>query len=230
MKTYLLLLTLICVQATFGQFAIISDKDGFANVRKSNEIGNNIIDTLTNGQIVFCLEEMNGWRPVDYVKNGKELSGYVHDSRLFYIDNFKSIKYRSLTKDSVIFSHDSISLTVIKEPFIANKNKLKYKKIGDKTNESMFLAKINGKQIWGTDGEIPKYQYQKILLKIGNKVINLPCKNMYEPTLKYTKVNVDSKTNTIYITADNSDGAGGYTVLWIVTNEIFKRKIITIPF
>jgi hypothetical protein len=230
MKAYLLLLTLFCFQTTFGQFAIIADKDSFANVRKSGEIGSVVIDTLTNGQIVFCLEDMKGWRPVDYEKNGMELSGYVHNSRLFYIDNFKSIKYSILTKKSITFIHDSISLTIIKEPFIANKNKLQYEKTGDKTNESTFLAKINGKQMWGTDGEIPKYQYQKILLKIGNKDINLPCRNMYEPTLDYTKVNIDSKTNTIYITADNSDGAGAYTVLWIVTNGIFKRKIIAIPF
>jgi len=231
MRNMLTLLALLSFQVTFGQFAIIADKDGFTNVRKSGDIGKNIIDTLTNGQIVYCLEGENpDWRPVDYEKNGKTLSGYIHNSRLFYFDKFRDIKYFSLSENSIVFKFDTIKLTIIKEPFLTNKNKLLYVKTNDKINESKFLAKINGETFWGTDGDIPKYQYKKIRLQIGKKEIDLPFKNMYEPNLDYTKVNFDNKTNTIYITADNSDGAGAYTVLWIVTNGVFKRKIITIPF
>jgi len=231
MRNLLTILALFSFQMTHGQFAIVSDKDGFANVRKSGDIEHNIIDTLTNGQIVYCLEGENpDWRPIDYEKNGKTLSGYIHNSKLFYFDKFRNIEYSSLSENSIVFKFDSIKLTIIREPFDAKTNKLLYEMTDDKIYESKFLAKINGETIWGTDGNIPEYQYKKIQLQIGEKVIDLPFKNMFEPTLDYTKVNVDNKTNTIYITADNSDGAGGYTVLWIVTNGVFKRKIITIPF
>jgi len=51
---YLLFITILC-QSSFGQFAIISDKDGYSNVRSSAEAGKNITDTLYNGQLVYCL-------------------------------------------------------------------------------------------------------------------------------------------------------------------------------
>jgi len=48
---------LICLTLSVkGQFAVIADKDGYVNVRKETKIGNNIIDTLRNGHLIYCFE------------------------------------------------------------------------------------------------------------------------------------------------------------------------------
>jgi hypothetical protein len=109
-------------------------------------------------------------------------------------------------------------------------NKLKYSKGVSSKNEIKWLEQINGKAIWGTDGNIPNYQYNQIILSIGSDKINLPCENLFEPNLENTAVYFDEKKNTIYITALNGDGAGSYAVLWVIKNSKFIDRFITIPF
>lgn len=231
MKGLLTILTCILFQTAFGQFGIIADKDGFVNVRNSPNISNNIIDTLTNGQIVFCLEEEGEWRPTDYHLNGQKFkSGYIHKSRVKLIDDFDKIFYDKLTDSVVTFKKDTIKLIVTKTKFNPKNNKLQYHKGDASKNEISWLEKINGKEIWGTDGNVPKNQYGQITLTLGKDKIHLPIDNLFEPNLDYTTVNIDEKNKTIYISAMNSDGAGGYAVLWIIENGTFKQQITTIPF
>ena len=51
--------------------------------------------------------------------------------------------------------------------------------------------------------------------------------NLYEPNFEYTRVNYDVKNRTLYIQSLNSDGAGGYAVIWIIENGVFKKKVIS---
>ena len=231
MKGLLTILICILCHTTFGQFGIITDKDGFVNVRKSPTISNNIIDTLTNGQIVFCLEEEGEWRPTDYHLNGQKFkSGYIHKSRVKLIDDFDKILYSKLTDSVVIFKKDTIKLIATKTKFNPGKNKLQYHKGDASKNEMSWLEKINGKEIWGTDGEAPKNQYGQILLPLGKNKIYLPIETLFEPNLDYTTVNIEENNRSIYISAMNSDGAGGYAVLWIIENGKFKQQLIDVGF
>lgn len=230
MRGFLIILICIFSQTTFGQFGIISDKDGFVNVRNSPNISNNIIDTLTNGQLVFCLEAEGEWRPTDYDFSGQRKSGYIHNSRVKFISDFDKISYENLTDSSIFFKQDSIKLIVTKTRFNPKQNKLEYHKGDNSKNEMSYLEKINGKEIWGTDGNIPESQYNQFTLILGKEKINLPTDNLYQPTINNTTVNIDKKNKIIYISASNSDGAGGYEVLWIIENNIFKERILTVGF
>lgn len=230
MRGLLIILTCILFQNTFAQFGIIVDKDGFVNVRNSPNISNNIIDTLTSGQIVFCLEAEGEWRPIDYDLSRQNKSGYIHNSRVKFIDNFDKISHDKLTDSVVTFKKDTIKLIVTKTKFNPKDNKLQYHEENTSKNEVRWLEKINGKEIWGTDGNIPNNQYGQITLTLGKNKIHLPVDNLFEPNLDYTTVNIDEKNKTIYISAMNSDGAGGYAVLWIIENGKFKQRITTIPF
>ena len=230
MRKLLIILTCIYCQTTFCQFGIIADKDGFVNVRSSPNISNNIIDTLTNGQIVFCMEAEGEWRPTDYDFSGKKKSGYLHNSKVRFIDDFDKIPIDSNSDSIIRFKKDSIMLIVTKMKFNPKNYKLKYHKGDDSKNEISYLEKINGKEIWGTDGDIPKNQYGQVTLILGNVRINLPIDNLFNPNIDYTKVNVDKKNRIIYISAMNSDGAGGYEVLWIIKKDKFKERIVTLGF
>lgn len=230
MRGFLIILICFFSQSTFGQFGIISDKDGFVNVRNSPNISNNIIDTLTNGQLVFCLEAEGEWRPTDYDFSGHRKSGYIHNSKVKFISDFDKIPCDNLTDSSISFKQDSIKLIVTKTKFNPKKNKLQYNKRDNSKNEMSYLEKINGKEIWGTDGNIPESQYNQFTLTLGKEKINLPVDNLYQPTINSTTVNIDKKNKIIYISASNSDGAGGYEVLWIIEKNRFKKRILTVGF
>ncbi len=230
MKTILTILASIICQTVLAQFAIVTDKDGFVNVRSSAGIAGTIIDTLMNGQVVFCLEPEKDWFPIDYDLGRQSKSGYIHKSRLKFIKDFEEVPYHILTDSGITFKKDSFKLTITKGQFNPAKNELQYEKENPSKNEARFLEKINGKRAWGTDGNMPRRQYRQMLLQLGNEKIYLPAENLFEPNLKYTTVNVDKNSKTIYISALNGDAAGAYAVLWIIENGKFKQRMITIPF
>ena len=110
---------------------------------------------------------------------------------------------------------------------MAAENKLQYA-----TNSgTKYLAKINGKQIWGTDGNVPRTQYKSIEVVSGQRMITIPSAeiaDLYEPTLYNTKVFCDRANNTIYISVLNGDGAGGYVGLFMIKNGFYHSRMITI--
>ena len=64
----------------------------------------------------------------------------------------------------------------------------------------------------------------------GNVKIKLPFEDLFEPNLNLTFVNIDKKNKTVYISVENSDGAGAYVALWIIENGKFSQQLIQRPF
>ncbi len=229
MKRYICLLVWICTTATAQQFAIIEDKDGFANVRQSAAIGKNVTDTLANGRAVFCFEKEGNWVNVCYVKNGKQETGFIYQDRIIYLSTFDSIPLVRQSSELAVFQKKNQKVTITIGKFDPTKSKLTYQK----SENSRFLSHIDGKRIWGTDGDIPKRKYLSIQIQNGNEhfvISHRYLQNLFEPTLANTKVYADPKTQTLYITAWNSDGAGGYVVLWAIRNQHVVEHQVLNPF
>lgn len=230
MKGLLIIFSCIWVQTTFAQFGMIADKDGYVNIRKSPSISNNIIGTLANDQIVYSLGAEGKWLLVDYDFNHQIKSGYIHGSRVQFIDVFDQIPYSNLTDSIVTFTKGSIHITATKKRFDPADNHLQYHQDDTSTNEISGLEKINGKAIWGTDGNIPKYQYGQFTVFMGDDTLHLPIDDLFEPNLGNTTVHIDEQNHMMYISATNSDGAGTYVVLWIIEDGRCKQRITTIPY
>lgn len=230
MKNLLLLLSITCCSSAAAQFAVITDQDGFVNVRKGAGSAYEIIDTLRNGSIVYCFETENDWLPVDYHLSRDNESGFIHSSRVKYLSDYKKLTFDELTSDKISLWTEGIRLTITTTDFNPKAHTLQYHKVKTSSNEYTYLEKINGKPIWGTDGNVPKRQYKQVVLEYGDKKIDLPIDNLFEPNLHSTLVYLDSTNKIIYIAALNSDGAGGYAALWIIEQGKFKERITTIPF
>ncbi len=229
MKIFLLLLFTSIATTGHGQFAIINDKYGYVNIRSSPENGKNIVDSLYNGQIVWAFEPEGNWRVVDYQKKGKSITGYIYKDRVKYLASFDSIPIHKLDKRQVVLKRDSLVVIIREEDFIEKNSLLQY----DTSNEEKYVSKINGKQPWGTDGNIPKRKYKSITVQIGKKPVAIPKKeleNLFEPNLNYSECYYDGQNEVLYLSALNSDGAGGYAVLWIIEKGKYKNKIVTTPF
>lgn len=211
-----------------AQFAIISDPDGYVNIRSEAQKGSNISDKLNSGFPVYCYSPKNTWISIDYFKNNKDLSGYVYKDRVKYVSEYTKIPIIKQTQNNFIFKKDSLNITFESKKFDPKTAKLTYLK-----NYKSVLDKINGKKIWGTDGDLPRTTYKLITVEIGNKAIEFPkdaFDDLFEPNFYYTKINYNQKNDILYISSSNGDGAGGYEVLWIIEKGKYKERKIAFNF
>jgi len=218
-----LFLLLLSFQLSYSQFGIINDVDGYVNVRSTAQKGNNISDKLQNGSVVYYFEPQGNWVSIDYKKNGKECNGYIYKDRIKYITDFKNVPLKSTLTDKVILENEIIKVEIATTPFIKANHKLKFVH-----KDSNIVEKIDGRQVFGTDGGIPKTQYKFITFEINKTPVEIPqsaLQNLYEPNLYNSKANYDAVNDILYLQSSNSDGAGGYEIVWIIEKKKFKTRI-----
>ncbi|HXB05569.1 MAG TPA: hypothetical protein VNW04_00590 [Puia sp.] len=208
-------------QPTIEQFALVQDKDGYSNIRKDTGLGSKIIDTLHNGHFVYCLEATGRWVSIDYSrKKYMETGGYIFHDRVKLISDFEKIP--RISKGKYLFGKDSIKVEVTAQPFVKSRYRITYSRQNPGSIES-----INGKRVWGTDGELPKTTYKSIVVTWGNREITLPAEateDLFQPSLFNTAVNYDPKNEILYIHSGNSDGAGFYSVIWKIEKGVYVER------
>lgn len=228
MKLLCTFLLTILVKLSVAQFAIISDKDGYCNVRSEAATGNNITGKLQNGHFVYCLGNKGNWTNIDYTQNAKEHNGYVYADRLTQISGYNSIPVLSKGENSISFQKDAVKITLTQQKF--NKQQYKFSYYKDAPTQ---IERINGKQYWGTDGGLPTTAYQSVIIQIGAKTLRLPAtalSNLFEPNLENTIINYDQKNDILYIHSMNSDGAGAYDVIWRIEKGVYKDRYVAYGF
>lgn len=210
------------------QFAIVNDSDGYVYVRATPTQGNNITDTLYNGTMVFVLKHEGNWLDCTYGNSENLLgnTGFVYKNRLQLLGNFQPVKMRSITDSSATFQTDSLMVKVTLKAFNPDSSTITYFK-------GRTISQINGKRALGTDGEMPKQTYESIFCQIGSRKVNVPYSgiaDLFEPALWKTNVTYDKQKDTLYIWAYNSDGAGGYYVLWVIEGGVYTRRYLVYDF
>jgi hypothetical protein len=138
--------------------------------------------------------------------------------------SYKSEWVNLLEKDSL---QNSCSLKMI--PFDSNQHELSY--------TDNYLAEIDGKEFYGTDGSLPTHKLHQIKITIEGKETELPnyalqqlfdyvkhCRPYY-PSL-FQSLN---QPNVYYLNIGFSDGAGGYSVTWVIRNDQYVGRSIFIP-
>lgn len=225
-----ILLCLLAPALSFGQVGIVKDKDGFVNVRTEASTTSRISDTLLNERLVYCLEAEGDWFVVDYLRKGETHSGYIHQSRIQLLEKLPSFSILQQNDTLLVLQRDSLQLTIKAGRFSEKGRKITRERPKE---SSAYIKLIDGRQFWGTDGELPKVQYKSITLTQGRTVLNVPVaqwSDLFEPNMEYTTASVDKATGRIYISALNSDGAGAYVVTWVIhKSEMINREVI-IPF
>lgn len=228
MKQFLIFIFLVFTSICFGQFAIVDDKDNSLNIRENETTNSKIVDKLTNGHLIYCFESKGNWSDINYNKNNKERSGYIYKNRYKVISNFPSFKISKKSENSITLKKDTIQVIIIQSNFDKTKHKFKYVK-----DYPTQIELIDNKQYWGMDGGMPKTQFDKIIIKVGQKTINIPKSaliGLYESSIFSAEVNYDKTTDTFYIQTSNSDGAGSYSVIWKIEKGIYKDRLIAYQF
>lgn len=221
MKYSILILVLICGDL-FGQTATVVDSDGYSNVRLSPNDTSEIIYKVPTDEIFILGEdyyqEKDTWATVYITKNKFSLGcddigyikGYIHKSRILPIEQMQ------------LYLGNDFKFKYETKPFDSTG------KIYDYYKESEIITLINGRHAWGTDGGIPKIETQNIKIEIKGIKINVPktlISDIYECNNSFR---VYKKDNTYFVDQWNSDGAGAYNLVWVISEaEIIQRFIFT---
>lgn len=227
MKNFFTLIFLSSILSTFAQVAIINDPDGFTNVRLEPNSNSEIIHVLKENEMFlydynFTLEDewINVYIPknkfidnLNFSNNSDYLFGFIHISRLKDISELP--KYNG---NKFSFSYDLIPFT-------------KENKIIDyiKATNNKYISKINGLNVYGTDGEIPTIEIKNINVFLNKKQIFIPqilFQNLFEVD---GEINIKKFQDHYFVSQINSDGASGYEVIWLFNETGLIQRLIFIP-
>jgi hypothetical protein len=105
----LFLLTIMPPAFAHAQFYLVSDSDGYANVRSNADVTGKIIDTLNNGRMIYLLEQKtnSNWGQIQYWRKNKECEGYIYHNRLKGIDAYDSVPVEDWNDDIAVHRKDS---------------------------------------------------------------------------------------------------------------------------
>jgi hypothetical protein len=205
----------------FCQVATIVDKDGYTNLRKEPNPQSEIIGTIKQNRVFWYSEDYfkddSEWIGVFVSKNqfsigcgySSFVKGYIHRSRILAFEDLETHE-----QNNIIFNYST-------KPFTAKG------KIIEVSDEG-FLTSINGLFAWGTDGEIPTLEIDKLELIIDDVDVKIPdilktdlYQKLNEHSLNYYKI-----WDTYFIKHFSSDGAGAYEVVWVVEDYELKQRLV----
>lgn len=215
---------------SFCYFAKIIDKDGYVYVREKENKNSKIIGQLKSGHVIFIPEDLGtNWLNINYRDDNKELSGYIHRSRVKYINTLENVPMADYDNTFVNFYLRNISINIKTGTFNKESFDTKYF-----SKDEKGFDKYKGRFMLGTDGYAneAKTFYKSITISIGNYTIKIPetdLQDLFNANNGYTECYFDKTDKTLYIHLTNSDGAGSYVVLFIIKNGIYKRRQVEIP-
>ncbi len=207
------------------QVAIINDKDGYTNVRKTANAQAEIIYRLQENEVFIVdrydydedkeWDENREWISILISKNNFSftsnssiyIKGYIHKSRVRFLE------------DLPIYNGKKFSFAYQLIPFTKKNKIIEY-------GQPNWGILISGLPVWGTDMEIPKTEVVNIDIKISENIIVVPkilIADIYECSNNF---NVYKKDDTYFVQQWNSDGAGGYELIWVITKEGVQQRFI----
>ena len=250
MKYFILSILFLITSSVKAQLAVIADQDGYVNVRQTGNMKAQIIGKINSGEIVLYNDDykINEWKeiyyspnqvmtfpPVDYIKQTDYLEGFVHKSRVIPIGNSprmilkKGVGY--ITANKPTDRNDTIVFILNVKKFNINFHKIIKSDDGCTNCKKKFVDKIDGRKPWGIDGDLPEKEIYNIALTINKKTILMPVESyndLFEPNSN-TEIHYDDKGNIYLYMPNNSDGAGGYDVVWVIRDgKLTKRYVDSI--
>ena len=227
---FFLLTTNAFAQGPIGDYAVVKDKDGYVNIRAKESVKSKIVGTLPNNTLVYGFFDKE-YNPTNWIAVDK---GYVHQSRLKKISDFRTIEGK-VQGNSIIFDDKDVKVTITKQKFDKTKHK-----ITKKEHDGWTELIIDGKAIYGidiyggNDDSLPEDHYKSITVTMKGKNVPIPKSaydDLYEIGIWDTNnfAYYDKEDDILYIIAHNGDGANAYEVCWQIVKGKYKTRIIGEP-
>lgn len=216
---FTILLLLGTYLITLGQTAIINDKDGYTNVRSKPNTKSKVIYQIKTNQVFWYEEDYTNsdseWVRVYIPKNNfsvncsySNLEGFVHKSRIMPFDNMD------------IYKGTEFTFKYLMKPFSVQDKIIDYQ-------DNKWISTINGLRYYGSDGEKPKYEIENIEISLNKQQILVPEILMMDIFECNNTFDLYKIGETFFVHQWNSDGAGGYVLVWVITKDGVKQRFIS---
>ena len=183
-------------QAQQRFFGVIQDADGYTNVRD------------TSGTVIGKLLDNHVFVDWDAQKSHKE---------------WHMKKQPQSTDKCLVYANDTLTIKIIFQKFNPQKHAIVY------DLEAGFVRSIDGcSDLIGIDDNIPHEEYASVTVKHPAGILEFPTAyitHLYEPSRNNVVVAL-GKGNSLFISTQNSDGAGGYYAVWTVENYLVKSLFV----
>ena len=232
---FYILAFLFCLptQAQQRFFGVIQDADEYVNVRGTN---GTVIGKLLDNHVFVdwdAQKRHKEWHSVEYgtetgitktCPNGNTYAGEIHKSRIRYLTDLPQLKEQPQSTDNhLVYANDTLTVEIGFQDFNLQKHDIVY------DLETGFVRSIDGcSDLIGIDNNIPHKEYASITVKHPAGILEFPTAyitHLYEPNQNNVAVAL-GKGNTLFISTQNSDGAGGYYAVWTVENYLVKRLFV----
>ena len=238
----LLLISLFFFEICQAQLCIISDKDGYSNVREKPNQNSKIIGKIIEEQVFeidsYMQDEKNKSKdwiavkfPIRINKNpdflrfeGEEKTGYLHKSRLKELENLPEFEKTEVNLHKVIHHNKDTKITIESQAFVQANHKI------TQSDKGFYL--IDGEKAMAYNGG-ESTEIKSIVIKSKNSNYTVP-KTSFRNLLTAQAVNTrifQGSGNEVYIVFDAGDGADSYNIVFCIrNNRLFFRTITsTIP-
>ena len=214
-----IILTVLTFQVSFGQVATLQDPDGWTNVRKAPDGQSEIIHKVYENQVFWYdyeeIDEEQDWMSIYIPKNdyclGKSdpnfIVGFIHKSRLLPLEKLKGYTGNDFTFEYQLSDFDSTNRIIEKQ-------------------NGKWVTAIDGRPVWGTDGNFPRTQVDDIKVTIDGKEIEIHqifYSDIYECD---NGLSIYKKGTTYFAHQWNSDGAGAYEIVWVLNKNGLKQRLV----
>jgi hypothetical protein len=214
-------------------FGVIQDADGYTNVRDTN---GTVIDKLLDNHVFVDWDAQKNhkkWHSVEYgaetgitktYPNGNTHIGEIHKSRICYLPDLPQLKKQPQSTDNyLVYANDTLTVEIGFRDFNLQRHSIVY------DLDTGFVRSIDGcSDLIGIDNNIPNKEYESITVKYPAGILEFPTAyitHLYEPNQNNVVVALGNG-NTLFISTQNSDGAGGYYAVWTVENYFVKSLFV----
>ena len=225
--SFFLLTTNSFAQGPFGDYAVVKDKDGYVNIRAKENVKSKIVGTLPNNTLVYGFFDKE-YNPTNWIEVDK---GYVHQSRLKKISDFRAIEVK-VQGNSIIFDDKDIKVTITKQKFDKTKHKITKKDQGSYDQLIIDGKEIYGIEIYGGDDSLPQDHYKSITVTMKGKNVPIPKSaydDLYQIIYFSESIYYDEEAEALYIFAHNSEAGLSYQVCWQIVKDKYITRIIGLP-
>jgi hypothetical protein len=205
---------------------VVEDPEGSVNVRSGPSLQSKVTGQLASGAVVAVEAAPTGdWAEL-WSESTEEKPRFIHTSRLKSVSRWRQVggTEHAAGKASAV-RLNGFEFRVKAVPFVAKDHKI--------TEDKNGLKWVDGKSPWGCDGGLPD-QSLALALTLNGRPVPLPetaGDNLYQPNLdSLVLLTPGDPGASALVLMTNSDGAGGYCVVWSFKNGRYGGRAVFCPF